>query len=95
MAGLAYLLPPLTGLWAFLRAPDAATRAHGFQSIVLGAAWPAALYLASFVTPGLTQIVFLVFAGAWLVLMVAAAGGRGWIAPGLEARLEAPSRDEG
>ena len=95
MAGLAYLVPPLTGLWAFLRGADARTRAHGFQAIVLGAAWPAALYLASFVTAGLTQIVFVAFGLTWLVLMLAAVFGRGLLAPGLEQRVAEAPTDEG
>jgi len=88
MAGLAYLLPPVTGLWAFMRGPDARTRAHGFQSVLLGVAWPAAMYVGSWITPGATQAIFIAFALTWLVLLVTAATGRGLVAGGLVGRIE-------
>ncbi|MEA2446774.1 MAG: hypothetical protein QOK47_411, partial [Actinomycetota bacterium] len=44
MAALAYLLPPVTGLIAFLFAIDPRLRFHGLQSVALGAVWPVAIY---------------------------------------------------
>ena len=87
MAALAYLLPPVTGLWAFARGADVRTRAHGFQSIVLGALWPIGLYVGSWITPGATQAIFVFFAAAWLALMLSAALGRGPLAMGLARRI--------
>jgi hypothetical protein len=95
MAALAYLVPPLTGLWAFSRGGDVRTRAHGFQAIVLGALWPVALYVGSWITPGATQAIFVLFAAAWLVLMVAAGFGRGLLVPAVVERVERTgARDE-
>jgi hypothetical protein len=88
MAALAYLVPPLTGLWAFARGADVRTKAHGFQSIVLGALWPIGLYVGSWITPGATQAIFVIFAAAWLALMLSAALGRGVVAGGVARRIE-------
>ena len=88
MAALAYLVPPVTGLWAFLRGPDARTRAHGFQAIALGAAWPVGLYIGSWITPGVTQVIAGAFFVVWLTLITSAAFGRGFIVGSLVERLE-------
>lgn len=85
---LAYLVPPVTGFWAFVRGADVRTKAHGFQSIVLGTLWPLGLYLGSWITPGATQAVFVVFVALWLALMLSTASGRGPVSPGLVRRLE-------
>jgi uncharacterized membrane protein len=91
MAALAYLIPPLTGLWVFLRGDDVPTRAHGFQSIVLGFLWPLALYAGSWITPGATQLVMLFFGIAWLALLLSAGLGRGVLVPAVVERLERES----
>jgi hypothetical protein len=88
MAALAYLVPPLTGLWAFARGADVRTKAHGFQSIVLGTLWPIGLYLGSLITPGATQAIFVCFAGVWLGLMLSSAAKRDLLAAGLARRIE-------
>jgi hypothetical protein len=90
MAALAYLLPPVTGLWAFARGADVRTKAHGFQSIVLGTLWPIGLYAGSWITPGATQAIFVLFAIAWLGLMLSAALGRAPLAMGLARRIAGP-----
>ena len=62
-------------------------RFHGLQAVVLGAAWPAAVYLAALFTPGATQVAF--FVGLALVvgaLVATAAGGDPRI-PGLAKRF--------
>ncbi|MQB00485.1 MAG: hypothetical protein GEU78_09380 [Actinobacteria bacterium] len=88
MAALAYLVPPLTGLWAFTCGTDARAKAHGFQSIVLGTLWPVGLYVGSWITPGATQAIGVLFAVAWLTLILSAALGSGLVATGLVRRIE-------
>ena len=94
MAALAYVVPPLTGLWVFSRGNDVRTRAHGFQSILLGVAWPLALYAGSWITAGATQAVFAAFAVVWLVLIATAARGRGYLIPAVVRWVEEAPRDE-
>jgi uncharacterized membrane protein len=88
MAALAYLLPPLTGLTAFLFSTDPRVRFHGLQSIVLGAAWPAAMYLGSFLSAGVTRVAAGVGALVWVVLLVTTAVGRDIEVPGLAPHLK-------
>jgi uncharacterized membrane protein len=76
MAALAYLLPPLTGLLAYLFGSSERLRWHGLQSIVLGVAWPAGLYAGALVTPGATQTIAAVGALLWASFLAAAAVGR-------------------
>ena len=83
MAGLAYLLPPLSGLVALLAGRTGRVRLHGIQAVVLGALWPAALYAASALTPGVTQVVFAAAVCCWLVLAVAALVGADLWFPGI------------
>jgi uncharacterized membrane protein len=75
MAALSYILLPVSGLFAFLKGSSERVRAHGAQALLLGLAWPLALYGASYVSSGLTRAVFAVGALAWMVLMVGAAFG--------------------
>lgn len=89
MAALAYLVPPVSGLVAFLTAAEGRVRFHGLQSIALGTVWPAAIYLGSAVTPALTRIAFLVGALVWVLLLVSAAVGKDLGLPGLSDRLRA------
>jgi uncharacterized membrane protein len=83
VAALAYVLLPVTGLIAYVKGSRVRTRLHGLQAIVLGLVWPAALYAASTVSPGGTQLVFVVGAVVWLFLVVAVALGRDPVLPGL------------
>jgi uncharacterized membrane protein len=76
VAGLAYLLPPLSGLVAYLAAGDDRIRWHGLQSVVLGVLWPAALYAGSAVSPGVTQAAAIGGIAVWLLFLVGAATGR-------------------
>ncbi len=75
MASLAYLLPPLSGLIAYLAGSSERTRFHGLQAICFGVVWPAGLYGASAIGQAATQLVAAVGAVAWLVLLGAAAAG--------------------
>jgi uncharacterized membrane protein len=76
MAWLAYLLPPITGLPAYLKGRDPRTRFHGLQSIVYGFLWPAALFGATYISAAATQIVFGLGGLLWLALLVTTMLGR-------------------
>ncbi|MGH3239363.1 MAG: hypothetical protein ACRDNL_03230 [Spirillospora sp.] len=82
MAALAYLLPPLSGLLAYLRGARERTRFHGLQSVAFGAAWPLALYAGAAITPGASQAVFGAGILVWAVLLVGTALGRDPRLPG-------------
>ena len=75
MAGLSYLLLPISGLIAYLRGAKVRTRFHGLQAILVGLLWPAALFLCSAVSPGATQAAFAAGALLWLILLVSSAAG--------------------
>jgi hypothetical protein len=76
VAALAYLLPPLSGLAAYLTASSARVRWHGLQAVALGLMWPGALYLGAAISPGATQGVGLAGGAAWLVFLIGTAVGR-------------------
>ena len=88
MATLAYLLPPLTGLFAYLRGVDERARRHGLQSILLGALWPALLFVAASISPGVAQVVWALGALAWFAALVGTLLGRDPTVPLLEPLLE-------
>jgi uncharacterized membrane protein len=88
MAALAYVLPPLSGLVAYAVGTSSRMRLHGLQAIALGAAWPAALFVASWVSPWLTRVVFAVGALTWIALIVLTAAGRDPGLPGLKGLLQ-------
>ena len=75
MAGVAYLLLPITGAIAYFTGADARTRFHGLQAILLGVAWPLALILCSKITPGATQIAAAAGGLVWLTFTALAALG--------------------
>jgi uncharacterized membrane protein len=83
MAGLAYLLLPVTGLIAYFTGGNARSRFHGLQAIAIGLLWPVLLYAASFITAGLTQVVFGAGGLIWLVFLIGASIGRDPKIPGL------------
>ena len=76
MAGLAYLLLPVTGLFAVLVAGSARARWHGFQAIAIGFLWPAVLYLSVLGPATLTRVVFAGGALVWLLFLVMTLIGR-------------------
>ncbi len=76
MAAFAYVGLPVTGLIAYFTGSNPRTRFHGLQAIAIGALWPIALYLASAVSPGTTQVVYLIGALMWMGFFVAALLGR-------------------
>ena len=87
MAALAYLLLPVSGLFAYLKGASQRTRFHGLQAISLGLAWPLALYACTYAGPGATQIAWAVGALVWIGLLVATAFGANPRVPGLGGAL--------
>lgn len=88
IAGLSYLLLPVSGLFAYLRGRAARTRFHGLQAIALGTLWPVAMLAASKVSATATQIVFAIGALVWLGFMVLAFFGRDPRLPGIGRALK-------
>ncbi len=88
MAALPYLLLPVSGLIAYFGAGSERVRFHGLQAVVWGSLWPTALYVCSWVTPGATQVAFVLGVLGWLVLMLAAAVGRDVRIPFVGRRLQ-------
>lgn len=86
MAPLAYVLLPITGLFAYLFG-DARARFHGLQAILFGLMWPLGLYAASAVSALATRIVFAIGGLLWLGAIVVTAVGRDPALPGLRGRL--------
>jgi uncharacterized membrane protein len=76
MAALAYLLPPVSGLAAYLLGSSPRMRRHGLQAVLLGVAWPALLYAGAAVSPGATQVVAGLEVAVWGAFIVGAAAGR-------------------
>jgi uncharacterized membrane protein len=83
VAALSYLVPPVSGLVAYLRGRSGRVRAHGLQAIVFGALWPAALYGGSALSAAATRAVFVVGVVVWVGMMISAALGRDVLLPGL------------
>jgi uncharacterized membrane protein len=92
-AALAYLLPPLTGLVAYFSSESERVRWHGLQSILLGSAWPVALFAGALLSPAVTQIVAVIGAIAWIALLVGAGLGRDPALPGVGGPLRELARD--
>jgi uncharacterized membrane protein len=90
VAALSYLVPPVSGLVAYLQGRSPRVRAHGLQAITFGGLWPAALYGGSALSPSVTRAVFVAGLVVWAGLMISAAFGRDVLLPGL-ARLAAES----
>lgn len=96
MAALAYLLPPVSGLFAYLLGSGERTRRHGLQSVALGLLWPAALYGAAALSPGAAQAGFAVGGVVWVGLLLTTALGLDLHVPGTarwlgSAAAESPS----
>jgi hypothetical protein len=87
MVAFAYVLLPVSGLVAYMKGSGTRARLHGLQAIIVGVAWPAALYGASALSPGVTQVTFVVGIVVWVVLAAAAALGRDLVLPGLGGLL--------
>ena len=87
MAALAYLLLPLTGLFAYLKGSSARVRFHGLQAVTIGLVWPVALYAASVLSARVTQAVFLMGAVVWLGFLVGTLVGRDPRLPGVSRSL--------
>ena len=87
MSALAYLVPPVTGLIAYLKGRSARMRLHGLQSVGLGVLWPAALYVGSWISPLATRIAFGFCALLWIALIVSTAVGFDVVLPGTKRSL--------
>lgn len=94
MAGLAYLLLPVTGLVAYFSGRTPRVRWHGLQAIVLGALWPALLYLAGTASDSLVLPVAAGGAAVWLLFLLAALVGRDPSLPWLGPKLRELATDE-
>jgi uncharacterized membrane protein len=89
MAALAYLLPPVSGLFAYLLGSRERTRRHGLQSVGFGLLWPLSLYGAAALSPGAVQATFALGGLLWLGLLVATAAGLDLHLPGTGSWLRA------
>ena len=89
MAAFAYVLPPATGLIAYLRGRNARARRHGLQSVAFGAVWPLALYAGAELSARAAQVIFVAGAALWIGLLVVTAVGRDAHLPGTRRWLEA------
>jgi uncharacterized membrane protein len=75
VATFAYLFLPVSGLIVYLGGSSARARFHGLQAIVIGLVWPIALYGGALISPGVTQVVFIVGVLAWLGFSIATLAG--------------------
>ena len=87
MSALAYLVPPVTGLLAYLKGSSPRVRLHGLQSVAFGILWPSALYAGSWISPTATRAAFVVFAALWIVLLFTTAFGLDPVVPGTRRAL--------
>lgn len=94
MAALAYLALPVTGMLAYFSGRTPRTRWHGLQAIVIGALWPALLYVASALDDSLVLPVALAGAVVWLSFLAGAAIGKDPSLPWLGRRLRELATDE-
>lgn len=88
MAVFAYLLPPVSGLVAYLFAGDVRARSHGLQSIGFGLLWPVCLLLAAGASDAAAQAVFGIGVALWLTLLLLTGAGRDPHLPGTRGWLE-------
>lgn len=93
MAGLAYLLLPVSGAIAYFNGQRARTRFHGIQAVILGAVWPAALWGGSRIGPDVTFALAVGGAIVWIVFMGAALLGRDLRFPFIGKALERLAAD--
>jgi uncharacterized membrane protein len=97
MAAFAYVLPPATGLIAYLLGRSARARRHGLQSVAFGALWPSALYAGAVVSDRAAQVIFVAGAALWIGLLVVTAAGRDAHLPGtgrwLQSAAASPPRE--
>lgn len=94
MAAFAYLLLPVSGLLAYFSGRTPRARWHGLQAIVLGALWPALLYLASALKESLVLPVAVAGAVVWLLFLAGAALGRDPSLPWIGSKLRELATDE-
>jgi uncharacterized membrane protein len=83
VAAFAYVLLPLSGMLAYFLGSTARVRFHGLQAIILGVAWPLALYGSSRLSAGATQLAFVVGVAVWLAFLLLTLIGKEPRLPGL------------
>jgi uncharacterized membrane protein len=93
MALLAYLLPPVTGLFALLYGGNVRARLHGARSVALGVLLPAGLYVASLGPPLAVRVVAAAGVVLWVTWAAFAAAGREPRMPGVETLRRALEED--
>jgi uncharacterized membrane protein len=94
MAGLAYLFLPVSGLIAYFNGASGRMRFHGLQAVLIGCLWPLSLIICSKVSPGATQVAFVVGALVWLALMVPAFFGADPRLPGIGKLLRSAAEND-
>ena len=94
MAGFAYLALPVTGLLAYFSGRTERVRWHGLQAIVIGALWPALLYLAAATEDSFVLPVAVAGAAVWLAFLAGAAIGKDPSLPWLGRKLRELATDE-
>jgi uncharacterized membrane protein len=87
MAALAYVLLPVSGLFAYLKGSSQRVRFHGLQAVAFGLLWPLALYACTYAGPGVTQAGWAAGALIWVALILATAFGANPRVPGLGGAL--------
>ncbi|MDQ3952133.1 MAG: hypothetical protein M3279_04065 [Actinomycetota bacterium] len=94
MAAFAYLMLPVTGLLAYFSGRTERARWHGLQAIVIGALWPALLYLASALNESLVLPVATAGAALWILFLAATALGKDPSLPWIGPKLKELATDE-
>jgi len=92
MASLAYLLLPVTGLFAYFGSASPRVRFHGLQAVLIGALWPAAIYAGSALSRSAALAAWAAGAAVWLGLMVTTAAGLDLRLPLVGAYLQQAAR---
>jgi uncharacterized membrane protein len=75
MAALAYLLLPISGLFAYFGSASPRVRFHGLQAVLVGFLWPAAIYAGSALSQTAALMAWVGGAAVWLGLMLTTAAG--------------------
>ncbi|HEX2058481.1 MAG TPA: hypothetical protein VHI71_08935 [Actinomycetota bacterium] len=94
MAALAYLVLPVTGMLAYFSGRSSRVRFHGLQAIVLGALWPALLYVAAALNESVVVPVALGGAALWVLFLGATAFGKDPALPWIGPKLKELATDE-
>ncbi len=94
MAAFAYLVLPVSGLLVYFSGSTPRARWHGLQAIVLGAVWPALLYLGAATNESLVLPAAVAGAAVWLLFLAATAIGKDPTLPWIGPKLKELATDE-